>query len=94
MTVLAVIGAVFDAFFGFIYWAIAWFRMRKADARNGIQLRSARRDRIEFAVNVVMLLIGVCLFLTAGTVASSLDIMKKFKGDDVRGVFSCESNAL
>lgn len=63
---LSLMSSLFDSFFGFIFWGVAYMRMRRAD--HGPQFWKVRgiRGIAGFAFNVVIILIGF-LFLTAGT---------------------------
>ena len=86
--------AVFDAFFGFVYWGVAWLLMRRADVRSGRLRRSVWWDWVHVICNVVIILIGLGVYLGAGTAATVMHIMKRLENDKVRQVFSCESNVL
>lgn len=92
-TVLAIVAAVFDTFFGFVYWGVAWFRMRSADVRNKTP-RNKQLDIFLIAVSVLVILIGFGLFLGAGTYASVVHIQNLFASGDLKGAFSCASTAL
>ncbi|RKU44059.1 hypothetical protein DL546_006191 [Coniochaeta pulveracea] len=91
-SLLSLMSSLFDSFFGFIFWGVAYFRMRKAD---GFVL--ARRKNIggyfEAALNVLIILTGL-FFLTAGTYASVQAIVDEFHAGTVGTVFGCASNGL
>lgn len=93
-TVLAIVGAVFDAFFGFIYWAFAWFRMRSADIRNGRRTRNKQLDFIMIGFNALVIVLGLAVFLSMGTYASVVHIRRLFAEGSLKGAFSCASTAL
>ncbi|OAA56535.1 amino acid transporter [Niveomyces insectorum RCEF 264] len=90
---LSLMSSLFDSFFGFIFWGVAYFRMRKADG--GIELLKERSfTAILLALlNFFIILIGL-FFLTAGTYASVQSIVDAFNDGQVGGVFSCASNGL
>ncbi len=90
--VLSVMSSLFDSWFGFIFWGVAYFRMRKADRKVG-RKRSPMFDYLSMAFNVVIILTGF-FFLTAGTYASVQGIIDSFHAGEVGGVFSCKSNGL
>ncbi|KAF7562792.1 hypothetical protein G7046_g1312 [Stylonectria norvegica] len=90
---LALMGSVFDAFFGFIFFSIAWFRMRNKDKKDGRKVRSKHWDCVLIVVNVLIFIIGLGFFLV-GTYASVRTIMDMFVQGTVQRVFSCSSNAL
>ncbi|KND87422.1 N amino acid transport system protein [Tolypocladium ophioglossoides CBS 100239] len=93
-SLLALVAAVFDAFFGFVYWGVAWFQMRSADKRDGRRVRSKEWDIVLVFFNGFLILLGTFLFLVAGTIASIQHIMQQFAVGAVKGVFSCASNSL
>ncbi|VUC37420.1 unnamed protein product [Clonostachys rosea] len=69
---LAFVGALFDGFFGWVYWGVAWFRMRQADIRKRVpRVWGPKMDVMLGVVNMVIILIGLGLFLGVGAWASS-----------------------
>jgi hypothetical protein len=90
--VLAVMSSLFDSWFGFIFWAVAWYRMRNVDRKAGVK-QNPLIDGISIVVNVVILLTGF-LFLSAGTYASVQGIIDAYDAGTVPGVFSCRSNGI
>lgn len=85
--------SLFDSFFGFIFWGVAYFRMRGADKKEGVEGKGTIGSLFQDALNAVLILIGL-FFLTAGTYASVQAIIDEFQAGDVSGVFSCASNGL
>lgn len=84
--------ALFDSFFGFIFWGVAYFRMRKADGGFAFIKSQGFWGYFEAALNAIIILIGV-FFLGPGTYASVESIIIDF--DPSSGtVFSCASNGL
>lgn len=84
--------SLFDCWFGFIFWGVAYFRMRHADQKVGRQ-RNRIGDVLSMILNVFIIAVGI-LFLTVGTYASVQGIIDSFKAGEVAGVFSCASNAI
>ncbi len=68
---LSLMSSLFDSFFGFIFWGVAYMRMRKADYGAGWIARRGIRGLAGFALNVGIILLGVFM-LTAGTYVSFL----------------------
>ena len=73
---LSLMSSLFDSFFGFIFWGVAYLRMRNSDRRSGRQdqgwvkhRRGTIGDYFGWGLNVFIILIG-CFFLTAGTYVS------------------------
>lgn len=63
---LSLMSSLFDSFFGFIFWATAYFRMRQADYGNAYFKTRGIRGFAGFALNVALVLIGLFM-LTGGT---------------------------
>ncbi|MCJ1360138.1 MAG: hypothetical protein MMC33_010141 [Icmadophila ericetorum] len=63
---LSLMSSLFDSFFGFIFWGVAYMRMRHADYGSGWYHRRGIRGLLGFSLNVFIILAG-CFFLTAGT---------------------------
>lgn len=84
--------SLFDSWFGFIFWGVAYFRMREADKKAG-RKHNAIADWTAMIINAVLIVVGI-LFLTVGTYASVQGIIDQFEAGTVRGVFSCASNGI
>ncbi|RDA87803.1 hypothetical protein CP532_2474 [Ophiocordyceps camponoti-leonardi (nom. inval.)] len=91
-SLLSVMSSLFDSWFGFIFWGVAYFRMRNADLAAGFRRRPVS-DMLSMALNVVIILTGF-FFLTVGTYASVQGIVDAFRAGEVGGVFSCKSNGV
>lgn len=84
--------ALFDSFFGFIFWGVAYFRMRTVDGGFAFIKQQGIRGYLEAGLNVLIIAIGI-FFLGPGTYASVESIIIDF--DPSSGtVFSCASNGL
>ncbi|KAF2430532.1 hypothetical protein EJ08DRAFT_588882 [Tothia fuscella] len=90
---LSLMSSLFDSFFGFIFWGVAYFRMRQADYGKDFWKTRGIRGYAGFAFNIVICLIGV-LFLTGGTYASVQSIVDGYKTAGFGGPFTCDSNGL
>lgn len=90
---LALMSSLFDSFFGFIFWGVAYLRMRHAD--HGIRFWRIRGFRGMFgaALNVLLIAIGL-FFLGAGTYTSVESIIQGYESNIFGGAFSCKSNGL
>ncbi|KAJ3543999.1 hypothetical protein NM208_g3279 [Fusarium decemcellulare] len=89
---LSVMSALFDLWFGFIFWGVAFFRMRSADLKVG-QRNSPVVDWMGILVNLLLIFTGF-FFLSVGTYASVQGIIDAYDAGTVRGVFSCASNGI
>ncbi|CAK7274318.1 hypothetical protein SEPCBS57363_006103 [Sporothrix epigloea] len=90
---LSLMSSLFDSFFGFIFWGVAYFRMRQADGRLALVKQGNVYAILMAALNGLIIVIGI-FFLTAGTYASVQSIADAFNAHQVGGVFSCASNGL
>ena len=63
---LSLMSSLFDSFFGFIFWGVAYLRMRDADYGPGGVKRRGLRGIWGFSLNIVIILIGIFM-LGAGT---------------------------
>jgi len=84
--------SLFDSWFGFIFWGVAYFRMRKADKAVG-RHHNKIADLAGNILNWILIAIGI-VFLTVGTYASVQGIIDQYAAGTVSGVFSCPSNGL
>ncbi|KAL7909152.1 transmembrane amino acid transporter domain-containing protein [Trichoderma velutinum] len=91
-SLLSVMSSLFDSWFGFIFWGVAYLRMRNADKQVG-RKRNGFTAAFSTAVNIAIIIMGV-FFLTVGTYASVQGIIDQFEAGTVHGVFSCKSNGI
>ena len=68
---LSLMSSLFDSFFGFIFWGVAYLRMRKADYGPGFYKRRGIRGIFGFAINIIIIIIGIFM-LGVGTYVSLL----------------------
>ena len=68
---LSLMSSLFDSFFGFIFWGVAYFRMRTADYGPGWYTKRGIRGLWGTFLNSLIILIGLFM-LVAGTYVSSL----------------------
>ncbi|KAK6950187.1 hypothetical protein Daesc_008513 [Daldinia eschscholtzii] len=91
--VLALMSSLFDSFFGFIFWGVAYFRMRKADGAVALLKDRSFRGWFEGILNIIIILTGL-FFLSAGTYASVQGILDEFALGTVGSAFQCASNGI
>ncbi|KAK6067643.1 neutral amino acid [Seiridium cupressi] len=92
-SLLSLMSSLFDSFFGFIFWGVAYFRMREADGSVALVKDRSFRGWFEGILNVLIILTGL-FFLTAGTYASVEGIILEFEAGTVGSVFQCASNGI
>ena len=86
--------SLFDSFFGFIFWGVAYIRMRRVDGQHtGLIHPKTPYGYAMFGLNIIIILIGL-LFLSAGTYTSVQSIIDGYKAGAVGGVFKCASNGI
>ncbi|KAL2003950.1 hypothetical protein VTN02DRAFT_1469 [Thermoascus thermophilus] len=90
---LSIMSSLFDSFFGFIFWGVAYMRMRHADYGPGFYKERGIRGWIGFIANIIIIVIGF-YFLGPGTYASVESVILSYQAGDVHRPFSCASNGL
>ncbi|KAI1085808.1 transmembrane amino acid transporter protein-domain-containing protein [Whalleya microplaca] len=92
-SLLSLMSSLFDSFFGFIFWGVAYFRMRKADGALALLRTGSVRGWSECILNIVIILTGF-FFLTGGTYATVQEIVDEYRAGTVGTAFQCASNAI
>ncbi|KAJ3577999.1 hypothetical protein NPX13_g2571 [Xylaria arbuscula] len=92
-SLLSLLSSLFDSFFGFIFWGVAYFRMRQADGAVSLFKDRTFRGWFEGILNIIIILTGI-FFLTAGTYATIQGIIDEYAAGTVGGPFSCASNGI
>lgn len=92
-SLLSLLSSLFDSFFGFIFWGVAYFRMRKADGSVSMLRDRTFRGWFEGILNIIIILTGI-FFLTAGTYATIQGIIDEYEAGIVGRPFSCASNGI
>ncbi|KAJ5568701.1 hypothetical protein N7450_011187 [Penicillium hetheringtonii] len=90
---LSIMSSLFDSFFGFIFWGVAYIRMRSADHGPRFFMERGIRGWLGFIFNILLICIGL-FFLGPGTYASVMSVVTSYRTGTVGGVFTCASNAL
>lgn len=72
-TLLAIMSSLFDSFFGFIFWGVAYLRMRREDHGPDFYKTRGLRGWIGFLFNTSLIFMGL-FFLGPGTYVSSYPI--------------------
>ncbi|TGJ85306.1 hypothetical protein E0Z10_g3456 [Xylaria hypoxylon] len=92
-SLLSLLSSLFDSFFGFIFWGVAYFRMRKADGAVSLFKDRTLRGWLEGILNIIIIITGV-FFLTVGTYATIQGIIDEYAAGSVGRPFSCASNGI
>ena len=90
---LSLMSSLFDSFFGFIFWGMAYLRMRRADYGPDYYKNRGLRGILGFVFNIILICIGL-LFLSGGTYASVQSIVDGYNSSTYGTAFSCADNGL
>jgi len=88
---LALMSSLFDSFFGWIFWGVAYLRMRRADHGPNFYKVRGWRGWVGAIINVFIIMVGI-YFLTVGTYASVDQIIIDTKSTGP--VFTCKNNGF
>jgi hypothetical protein len=90
---LSLMSSLFDSFFGFIFWGVAYIRMRRVDGGVTWLHEQSIYGYSMLVLNIIIILIGF-FFLGAGTYTSVQSIINSYDAGTVGGVFTCATNGL
>lgn len=90
---LSLMSSLFDSFFAFIFWGVAYIRMRRVDGGPDWLRRLTPRGWALLALNVLICCIGL-YFLSAGTYSTVQSIVDSYKENMYGGVFTCADNSV
>jgi hypothetical protein len=85
--------SLFDSFFGFIFWGVAYIRMRRVDGGVNWLREQSLYGYSMLVLNVIIIAIGL-FFLGAGTYTSVQSIIDSYAAGTVGGVFTCANNGI
>jgi hypothetical protein len=83
---LSLLGAAFDSFFGFIYFAIAYWQMNKRDLFGGFS------RTIQTAIHVFVMIVG--LFLLGPGLYAAVEAINADYSGAIRPAFSCANLSI
>ncbi|ORY77795.1 transmembrane amino acid transporter protein-domain-containing protein [Protomyces lactucae-debilis] len=85
---LSVMSSLFDSFFGFIFWGVAYFHITPRH-----RWFKGKRGWLEGLFNILIIAIGVFI-LVVGTWASVASIIRSYSSGAVGSPFSCADNGV
>ncbi|CCH41201.1 Auxin transporter protein 1 [Wickerhamomyces ciferrii] len=96
---LSLMSSLFDCWFGFVFWGVAFIRLRQ-DKYKG-QFSNTREfwnvlktgEKIEYIICIILILMGIYI-LGPGTYASVDSIVLSYQSGAYGSVFTCASNGL
>lgn len=83
---LSIMSAAFDSFFGYLFWAAAWFELNRGKYFAGM------RQKFFFGINVLIFCLGL-LMLGPG-LWTSVEAIKADYASGTNPAFNCKNNAL
>lgn len=90
---LSLMSSLFDTWFGFIFWGVAYFQMRGQEQGAGWWKRQGIYGNIMIGLNILLIITGlVCL--GPGTYSAVQSIVTNYQTGSVSGVFSCANNGF
>ncbi|KAL4916226.1 transmembrane amino acid transporter protein-domain-containing protein [Aspergillus aurantiobrunneus] len=90
---LSIMSSLFDSFFGFVFWGVAYLRMRYDDHGPGFYKSRGIRGWVGAISNVGLIGIGL-YFLGPGTYTSIMSVIQNYRAGTVGGPFSCGDTGL
>ncbi len=96
---LSLMSSLFDCWFGFVFWGVAFIRLRQSKYKG--QFTNTReffnvlttKEKVEYIICIFLILMGIYI-LGPGTYASVDSIVLSYQDDAYGKVFSCASNGL
>lgn len=90
---LSLMSSLFDTWFGFIFWGVAYIQMRHQEQGDGWWKRLSVRGYFMLGLNIFWIVVGL-IVLGPGTYASVESIIVSYQSGSVGGVFSCANNGF
>uniref|UniRef100_A0A060TBQ7 ARAD1D29084p n=1 Tax=Blastobotrys adeninivorans TaxID=409370 RepID=A0A060TBQ7_BLAAD len=90
---LSLLSSLFDCWFGFVFWGMAWFYLRREELGPNWFRKLTWFGYVKMAINIFLIGMGLYI-LGPGTYATVQSIINSFKAGTVSGVFKCASNGL
>jgi len=84
---VGLMSSLFDSFFGFIFWGLAYLELNRGRWWTGWWKSTLT------VINIGFIFVGI-FFLTAGTYASVENIILDYATGSIRDPFSCADNGL
>lgn len=89
---LSLMSSLFDCWFGFVFWGMAYFKLRKHWNSNFTILSGLKSDglkgKVEIIINIFLILTGIYM-LGPGTYASVESIILSYQSHSYGSAFSC-----
>ncbi|KAK2750336.1 hypothetical protein FQN57_003816 [Myotisia sp. PD_48] len=90
---LSIMSSLFDSFFGFIFWGVAYLRMQASDEAAEPGRPRSVKGWIGWGLSIFLIGVGL-FFLGPGTYASIESVILNYRKGNVGSAFSCADNSL
>lgn len=91
---LSLMSSLFDCWFGFIFWGVAYFRLKELRyGTKSFYSRLSGTEKAHFYLAIFLIATG-CYVLGPGLYASIASIVNNFRDDAYGTVFNCASNGV
>ncbi|WEW55844.1 hypothetical protein PRK78_001277 [Emydomyces testavorans] len=90
---LSIMSSLFDSFFGFIFWGVAYMRIQVIRETKRLNATRSVGGWIGYIFSWILIGIGL-FFLGPGTYASIQSLLLNYKNGNTRSPFSCADNGL
>ncbi|EEP81090.1 conserved hypothetical protein [Uncinocarpus reesii 1704] len=90
---LSIMSSLFDSFFGFIFWGVAYIQLQKLEEKKRPNTARGVRGWIGYIFSWILIGIGL-YFLGPGTYASIHSVVLNYKNGKVGSPFSCKDTSV
>jgi hypothetical protein len=90
---LSLMSSLFDCWFGFVFWGVAYLQLRQEELGPGWWKRLTAWGYVKLVLNLLIIVIGLYI-LGPGVYAAVESIVLSYQDGPVGGVFSCATNGL
>lgn len=90
---LALMSSLFDTWFGFVFWGVAYLQLRQEEQGQGWWKRQNAYGFMMLSLNIFLIFCGFFV-LGPGTYSAVQSIVSSYQAGAVGGVFSCANNGF
>jgi hypothetical protein len=96
---LALMSSLFDCWFGFVFWGVAFFRLKEAKYKGqftnfrGLFGVLSTTEKVEYVICWILIIIGIYI-LGPGTYSAVDSILLSYQSGLYGNIFTCASNGL
>lgn len=91
---LSLMSSLFDCWFGFVFWGVAYYRIKQNKYKTKFPYPSlTKSEKIHYFISIFLIVIGIYI-LGPGLYATIQSIINNFKSGAYGSVFDCASNGI